>query len=312
MYSASGDVQAEVVAAGYGRAGDFDPASVRDRIALVRRGPDGVTTFAIKARNVAEAGARAIVIANNQAGQFGGSLGSAAAIPAVSLSREDGDDLFAALEQGPVEARLTVDADISEREGVNVVGTRQGSTPETVVIGGHFDSVSAGPGANDNASGTATTIELARATQSRAYPFNLRFIAFGAEEVGLVGSERFVAQLSPEERANTLAMINLDMVGVGDALNLSGSADLVDMASRHAAELGQPTHRSATTSRAGMASDHASFLAAGIPGLFLNWSNDPNYHTAGDTADHVDPALLGVTGQIVLRVLDELAAGGGR
>ncbi|MCC7105477.1 MAG: M28 family peptidase [Chloroflexi bacterium] len=310
MYSASGDVRAEVVAAGFGRAGDFDPASVKDRIALVRRGPDGVTTFAVKARNVAEAGARAIVIVNNQAGPFGGSLGSAAAIPAVSISREDGDDLFAALEQGPLEARLTVDADVSQREGVNVVGDRAGSALRTVIVGGHFDSVSAGPGANDNASGTATMIELARATQGKAYPFRLRFIAFGAEEVGLVGSERFVAQLSPEERANTIAMVNLDMVGVGDVLNLSGDADLVEMASRHAAELGRPAHRTRSAmGTVAMASDHASFVAAGIPGLFLNWSNDPNYHTAGDTADHIDPALLGVTGQIVLRVLDDLSAG---
>jgi aminopeptidase YwaD len=141
---------------------------------------------------------------------------------------------------------------------------------------------------------------------ARQYPYTLQFVAFGAEELGLFGSRHFVEQLSPEERRSIVAMINLDMVGVGEAWRFGGASGLAQRAEQAAAALGAP-HGMLGGPVAG-ASDHASFLGAGISAVFVHRVTDPNYHTAGDRPEHVDPAALGQAGELVLRLLEELAA----
>ncbi|MDP8923944.1 MAG: M28 family metallopeptidase [Chloroflexota bacterium] len=187
----------------------------------------------------------------------------------------------------------------------NVIATRAGG-PETVVIGGHFDSVAAGPGANDNASGTAVVLELARVMASRPTPFTLKFAAFDAEEIGLLGSAHMVSQMSPEELKAIRAMINLDMVGVGDSQQLGGDQSLTRIGQRIAAELDQPA---GLIGQVGGGSDHASFARAGVPVLFIYRANDPNYHSPMDRAEYVEPANLAYAGQIALGVIDALADG---
>src|SRR5262249_56768081 len=108
-------------------------------------------------------------------------------------------------------SHVGVDASVAQSTGANVVAVRQGG-PKSIVIGGHFDSVPAGPGANDNGSGTATTLELARVLAQAPTQFTLRFVAFDAEEIGLLGSSHYVAQLSDAERPSIVAVINLDLV----------------------------------------------------------------------------------------------------
>jgi aminopeptidase YwaD len=300
-YSGSGALQGELVDVGLARPGDFDPASVQGRIALAKRGE---TQFREKVATLASAGASGVIIANNASGNFSGSLGASAGLPTVSVSMEDGEQLARLAARGPTSVSLTVSVEIAERTALNVIGNRPG-TNGTIVIGGHFDSVAAGPGANDNASGTATVLELARATAARDYPFALRFVAFGAEEVGLLGSAHYVRQLSAAERAATFAMLNLDMVGVGDRVQFGGDAELVERATRLAAERG--VRAGQLRGGAGSGSDHASFLAAGVPALFVYRGEDPNYHTASDRAEFVRPEHLASAGELVLAVLEELA-----
>jgi aminopeptidase YwaD len=103
-------------------------------------------------------------------------------------------------------------------------------------------------------------------------------------------------------------MVNLDMVGVGDSWRFGGSDGLVQRAEQAAAALGAPYAK--LGGPVAGASDHASFLAAGIPAVFVHRVSDPNYHTAGDRAEHVDPVALGQAGEVVVRLLEGLAAEG--
>jgi aminopeptidase YwaD len=302
VYSPAGQTEGDLVDVGLGRAGDFDPAAVQGKVALARRGE---TRFLEKVTTLAAAGARAVIVYNNQPGNFAGNLGERGAVPSVSLSQEQGERLVSLAGSGAVTVRLRVDADDSERTARNVVASG-GSGPRTVVIGAHYDSVRAGPGANDNASGTATMLEVARVVSERRYPFAVRFVAFGAEEIGLLGSRHYVSTLGEAERNEIAAMINLDMVGVGDRLSFGGDPVLVEQAIERASAIGIAAER--MRDRGSSSSDHASFMAVGIPALFVYRGEDPNYHTAGDRAEHVRPEHLEVAGRIVLGLLDELAA----
>jgi hypothetical protein len=183
-HSGAGAVEAELVEVGLARPGDFDPADVRGRVALALRGE---IRFSEKAANLAQAGASGLVIANNQPGSYAGSLGGQVSLPVVGVSQADGEQLRRQIANGPTRVRLAVDADSAERTGVNVQGSRPGGS-QMVIIGAHYDSVSAGPGANDNASGTATMLELARVVAARQYPFTVRFVGFDAEEIGSLGA----------------------------------------------------------------------------------------------------------------------------
>jgi aminopeptidase YwaD len=307
-YSIAGQVEAPLVSAGLGQAADLTSADVRGKIALIQR---GTLRFSDKLRNAAEAGALGVIVYNDSPGRVQGSLGGPETVPGATISGEDGQWLVGLLAVGPVTARLVVDASIEQRSGTNIVAELPGSRPDagTVIFGAHLDSVPAGPGANDNASGSAVVLELARALSQRSAaerPLTSRFILFGAEELGLFGSRFYVQSLSDTDRRAILADVNLDMVGVGQAWRFGGTDDLVQRALGGANDLGQRAlpMRGPLSS----ASDHASFLDAGIPAVFLYRVEDPNYHTANDKPELVDPDALTQAGTIALKILDSLSA----
>jgi aminopeptidase YwaD len=306
-YSIAGQVQAPLVVAGLGQPTDLAGVDVRGKIALLQR---GTLRFSEKVANAAAAGAVGVIVYNDSHGGVQGSLLGPEAVPAATISDESGRQLLGLLSGGPVTARLVVDASIEQRSGTNVVAELPGSRTDagTVIFGAHLDSVPAGPGANDDGSGSAVVLELARELAARnpaERPLNLRFALWGAEELGLHGSRYYVQNLSDAERHSLLANINLDMVGVGQAWRFGGTDDLVQVALGAANDLGQralPLRGPLTG-----ASDHASFLDAGIPAVFLYRVEDPNYHTAGDVADLVDAEALAQAGTIAEKVLDSLA-----
>ena len=86
---------------------------------------------------------------------------------------------------------------------------------ETLVIGAHYDTTPNSPGANDNGSGVAAALVVAEELSDDELPFDLRFVLFGAEEIGLNGSFAYVGGLGARESEKILAMINLDVVGTG-------------------------------------------------------------------------------------------------
>jgi aminopeptidase YwaD len=98
------------------------------------------------------------------------------------------------------------------------------------------------------------------------------------------------------------------MVGVGDQPRFGGSEELTRIAFQLARRLGQTAQPLGDGGFGG--SDHASFMRADIPALFLYRSNDPNYHSPNDRATYVDPDNLAFAGSIVIDVLDALAGGG--
>jgi aminopeptidase YwaD len=299
-----GEVQSEIIDAGLGRRQDLDEASLQGRIALIKRGE---ILFSDKLANVAAAGALGAVIDNSEPGGFVGGLSNPASIPAIAISLEDGRKLRQQLAAGPLQAHMLVDGSSVEMTASNVSASKPGTGDGIVIIGAHIDSVAAGPGANDNGSGTSVVTELGRAILARSYPFEIRLAAFGAEEIGLIGSKRYVEAMPQSERERVVAMINLDMVGVGNQLRLGGTPGLVTQAMSAAATVGESAGR--MSAGLGSASDHASFIDAGMPGVFIYRSEDPNYHTANDRFEYVDPTHLGSTGRMVLALLDILASG---
>ena len=300
QYSAGGEVEATLVEAGLGRPEEFEAADATGKIALVSRGD---TRFVDKVNAATAAGAVGVIIVNNQTGNFNGSLIGMSTIPAISVAQEEGPTLRQLARDGGT-VRIKVDASNQQSSGSNVVATRSGG-PQTLVIGGHIDSVAAGPGANDNASGTAVVLELARVMAARETPYTLKFVGFDAEEIGLIGSNYYVSQLSEAERRNIVGMINLDMVGVGTESKVGGSPALV----RLAQEAGKQSGLRLSEMGESGASDHASFTRAGIPGLFIYRSNDPNYHSPNDKAEYIDPANLQIAGQLALDVVSLLERG---
>ena len=245
------------------------------------------------------------MIYNNVPGMFGGSLARQAQIPAISISKESGEEILELMTGGDVEA--TVSVIMETRQSRNVIAELTGSTESerTVVLSGHFDTVPNVPGANDNGSGIATLLAVAREAADRSYPFTLRFVAFGSEEVGLFGSRHYVGSLSQEERTAIVAMLNFDVPGSGSAVEVLGQFDLVKQvlelgkASGIEVNLGVPLE--------GSSSDHASFLDAGVPAIFFLADDLSRIHTPDDHLGFIRPELMGTAAALGLGLLDLLA-----
>ena len=177
---------------------------------------------------------------------------------------------------------------------VNVVATPPGyaATSPHVVVGAHLDTVPDTPGANDNASGVAILLELARLARARPLRLPVVFVAFGGEErrrrgvvtrSALFGSRAYVASLGARERAAIHAVINLDMVGAGRRVLVVGSANgLVTRTMLTAASRAAIPARRVPSGI--FFSDSASFENVGIPVGWL-WAGDhPTLHSPRDVA----------------------------
>src|SRR5207237_10268675 len=109
-----------------------------------------------------------------------------------------------------------------------------------LVVGAHSAPAPPGPRANENAPGTATAIEMARAMAADGVFDPVCFVLFGSEELGLLGSAAYVRSLSPDDTAALKAMLNFDMLAVGDAWPLAGSQSVVTGAAQAADRLSLP------------------------------------------------------------------------
>ena len=300
--SASAVVEGNLVAAGLGYRQEF-PAGTQGAIVLVQRGE---ITFSEKVANATAAGAAGVIIYNDESGGFSGQLREPSRIPAASISSEDGGALLEAVNNRNATARLSVEARNETAESNNVVGKPPGGQCR-LVIGGHYDSVPAGPGANDNASGTAVVIEMARAMAADDVFDDACFVLFGSEEIGLIGSANYVASLTPSERDTIEAMLNFDMLGVGDGWPFGGSRSVLDIVSAEADRLAID-HSTEVSLPAGAGSDHASFINADIPAVIFNCFCDPNYHSSGDKMEHIEEQRLAEAGAMGMGAAKALLA----
>ena len=102
---------------------------------------------------------------------------------------------------------------------------RKGSPTPLVIVGAHYDAVTAGDGADDNASGVGVMIEVAERLAHFKIDYDIAFVAFGAEEAGLRGSSYYVNQMSQADKDRTIVMINFDSLIVGDKLYIHAGAN---------------------------------------------------------------------------------------
>ena len=292
-YSGSGRASGRLRRLASGCSSDEFAGLTAGDIPLVDR---GLCFFREKAFNAQRAGARALVVIDTSLTGRGVPSGTLAAagirIPVVLVS----DTLV----HDGARAHVNVDAASERRVAHNVIAETPGGDGEHVVMaGGHLDSVRGGPGINDNGSGAATLIEAAEAIGPDPPGSRVRFAFWGAEELGLLGSRHYVSSLDRAERRQISAYINFDMVGSPNAVpEFYADGD---------AELGRVLRRAAGRPLGGVSvggsSDHAPFMAAGVPvnGLYTGANErgpggrprDPCYHLACDTAARVNrPVLL--------------------
>lgn len=292
--SPNGTVQGETVFAGLGRPADLAGVQASGKVVVLDRGE---ITFAEKVRNAQTAGAVAVIVVNNEAGLFRGDLGGEPVrIPAVSTARESRE----ALQRPRTSVSIEVETNRVSGTSQNVVA-KPSSAPCTAYLGGHYDSVPAGPGANDNASGTSLLLELARARRVDG----VCIVAFGAEEVGLFGSRAFVRA---HEVGDAAFMMNFDMVAKMTRPTFIGDAALTDIAA-DVAERRDLEVRTVTAFGPGASSDHAPFQAAGVPVLMFYSGDDEFIHTAQDDLDNVSEDDLGRFLEVAVEVLGGLLAG---
>ena len=343
--SGSGDVEAPIVVVGGAAKGsgqdDFAGITTRGRIALVT----GPTARSAVESAFAEGAVGILIIGDTSIRYSFIPRFFAPTIPVLVISESVANELQApaaktvAQVQNAVRARRSnplapspaFETDITVRmtlpltpvrevEGVNIVGLLRGSDPElsrrAVLVGGHLDGVGTDPNgtvftaANDNASGPAVTIEVARvlATKKAMLKNSVIFVAFAGEEQGTVGSEAFAAQFAaiPGRRESLLGYLNLDVVGCcGSTVQTSSeSDDMVRRVQRAAERVGVPFSRGG---RGG--SDQESFNRRGVPATLLNWSDIRVIHSTEDSVEKIDADHLRTIGRIAAIVVLEMAAG---
>ena len=322
--------------------GDFSgmPAG---SIALVQR---GTCTFVEKQENAEEAGAAAVIVFND--GFPDRTLGvwtdaSGQDVPVVDASTAVGQTFANGVESGDTGNRAHIK--IEWRPGTyttsNVIADSTGGNPNDVIaVGAHLDSVGPGPGINDNGSGSAGILEIAEQMSGVSTSNRLRFLWFGAEESGLLGSTHYVEHLSASERDRIKAMLNFDMIGSpnfvrfvydGDnstgegAVGPAGSDQIEDVFLDYFTSQGLASAPTAFDGR----SDYGPFIEAGIPagGLFTGAEGiktaeeaalfggdvgqpyDPCYHQGCDTLGNLSNTALEQMGDAAAHATISLAQG---
>lgn len=294
--SSAGTVSGTLVPVGLGRESDLPSEGLAGNIVLVERGS---ITFEAKVNRAGEAGAAGAVIYNNAPGNFRGTLLESGSIPAAAISREDGQRLVELAAAGEIRATLGVVAEMHPSQ--NVIAEKPGAGAGVLVLGAHYDTVPDVPGANDNASGAGVLLTLAQQLSSVSLPFTLRFIAFGSEEVGLLGSRRYVDSLPVEERREIIAMLNFDSLGSGHSIRILGSAELTGQVLESGIKLGIGVGKSEGLQ--GASSDHASFERAGVPVVMFFSPNASRIHSPDDTLEHIEAGLLGDAAGLALALV---------
>ncbi|MDI3312870.1 MAG: M28 family metallopeptidase [Mycobacterium sp.] len=310
-------------------ASDYDGLPVSGAVVLVDR---GTCPFLQKEEAAVQRGAVALIVADNvDEKEMGGTLGenSDAKIPVVSITRADGAQLRA--HPGPTTVKLNASTRTFQARNV-IAQTKTGSTSNVVMAGAHLDSVPEGPGINDDGSGVAAVLETAVQLGSSPRVRNaVRFGFWGAEELGLVGSRKYVQSLDVEALKDIALYLNFDMLASpnpgyftydgdlsmppdqrGEPVVPEGSAGIERTLVGYLKSAGKVAQDTAFDGR----SDYDGFTVAGIPsgGLFSGaeakksaeqaklWGGtadepfDPNYHKKTDTLDHIDRTPLGILG----------------
>ncbi|KAI0386856.1 Zn-dependent exopeptidase [Hypomontagnella monticulosa] len=319
-----------VTVANLGCNAEDHPATLSGNIALIARGN---CTFVEKITFAGEKGAIGAIIYNNaDAGVAAGTLGGVNdLIPVAGITRADGLSLVDQISNGAT----VVSAGefwqyIDNTTSYNVVASsKHGDANNVLFLGAHSDSVEAGPGINDNGSGSCGLLTIAKALAKWKTNNQVRFAWWTAEEEGLLGSEHYVNIASPSVLDKIRLYLNFDMIaspnyvlgiydGDGSSFNLSGPAGSAEAEKLFEAwyeSQGLPYVGSEFNGR----SDYGPFLDQGIPcggldtgadgiktdaevtmfgGTAGIWY-DPNYHSAKDNVTNLNLDAFEATGKAI-------------
>ena len=199
-------------------------------------------------------------------------------IPVAEITKKDGEALVSQISKGKVEVQLSIKT-LTNQKTVNVIAVKKPKgieNPEIYYVGGHLDSVHSGRGPVMMLLGVATLLELARIFKDYDGDKELRFAAFGGEELGFVGSRYHIGNLSQDEVRRTKVQFQMDMTGTawvpGSQLfinTVDGKSNLVVQSTHQAAEALDiskdllPLHM---LSR----SDHVPFHEKGVPSALVH------------------------------------------
>ncbi|ASF40080.1 aminopeptidase [Halobacillus halophilus] len=287
--------------------------SVKGKIALIERGS---ISFYEKIQNVLNKGAIGVIMFNRE-GAEGNDFGytyEGQDIPAVAIDRETGLSLVNQLKSEEVNAEISVqDAGVIDKTSYNVIATmkphKNKDNGQMITVGAHHDSVAGGPGANDDASGVSGVLELAKIMANTPTDTELRFMTFGAEEKGLIGSYYYAGTLSEDEVHRTVAHFQMDMIGSRDSGDLimftpDGEKNLVtDLGAAAGARVAEVVEYGQLGR-----SDHVPFFERGIPSaLFIHAPLEPWYHSPEDTVDKISKDKLKETTEIVGAAVYQIA-----
>jgi hypothetical protein len=199
---------------------------------------------------------------------------------------------------------ITVDGSNSQNVIADKLGSGTGSR-DIVLVTAHLDSINEkggplviAPGADDNGSGSAGLLQMARVLQNHSSVHDLRFVLFGGEEQGLFGSRQFVANLSASEQQRIRAVLNMDMIGslnsTSPSVLLEGAPLSQNVIDGLLAAATTYTQLAVQTSLDPYASDHVPFIKSGIPAvLTIEGSDGANdgIHSSRDTIDRINYEL---------------------
>ncbi|MCP2262537.1 Zn-dependent amino- or carboxypeptidase, M28 family [Streptoalloteichus tenebrarius] len=298
-------VTGDVVDVRAGAAGDY-PADVRGKVVLVDR-VRGSELAQVK--TAVEKGAAAVVLVatpaptapDRRAGSFSPSLKERVAVPVLGLAQVHGEKVRARLSGGRLRLTLRV-THHKNLTSYNVIAERPATLPVgdrgVVMVSAHYDSVPGSPGANDDGSGTALCLELARVLRHLPTQKAVRFALWGSEEQGLIGSKYYVSKLDDAGAKRIAGCFQNDMVATSHdpatrywLLSVDGGDNATTKAVADAARrLGYTPRVSGPVARG--SSDHVPFHERGIASANFSWRGEggphllePTYHTPEDTIE---------------------------
>ncbi|CEJ82164.1 hypothetical protein VHEMI02246 [[Torrubiella] hemipterigena] len=198
-------------------AEQWDGIDVKGKIVLVKRGQCNIADKVMHAKT---RGAKAFILYNNVDGPpVRSSLGldsQGRVVPSVSTTMALGNEWQKRMATGEeMEVQVVVDTLVENRDSWNIISeTKEGDPNNVVMLGAHLDSVQAGPGVNDDGSGTAALLTIMGSIKKyKGFPNKVRFAWWGAEESGLIGSLYYGSKLTTEEADNIRFYFNFDMIG---------------------------------------------------------------------------------------------------
>lgn len=303
-------ISGDIIDCNLGSVDDI-PEEINNNIGIIKKNKDIVKSI----KNAVNLGAKGIAVYNDTEGSFRISLGDyKCPIPVVLIPKDRGEAL---VEEINTSNEVVITGSIGQAvydKTWNVIATKKAKdveNPEILHVTAHYDTVAGSPGANDNASGAAMLMELGKVFSDYETKKEVRFVAFGAEEIGLLGSKYYVNNLTNNEKARSLGNINMDMIGTNYEECTQLAIETVD-GKEHSVtdgvlnagkQLGKDNY---FVSKYG-GSDHVSFHNAGIDEVTFIWvipnTNDdgtePWYHTYEDTIDKISPERLQEMGELI-------------